>query len=933
MSSFSQAIANLRNNLNARKNESKGYNLDEAKFESQRLQDQGRLFLLAGDLGANLTQKLATRRLEEQKNDFLVGKLKEEYANSYLGSDEAENASQILMQNDKDQNAMSLELSNIEAANPDFASVAREGKESSGALTKIADQMDLDNAHAEWPARYASEILNNTDMIEVRIPDEDGTLRSKFIPVNGANLTELEKLARLNYLSKKYLSEKGISKYNDDFLFLPKDRGGSGFALEMIKNNNVIKKAIEFETKVAAAEYEIGITGKAFTQNEKTPQSLGKYLIALKGGYNKKGEIRTWAETWKEFETNMDQFLENGVFTVPEILSFSNNYKFQMNGKEMSLAEYKPGLWAPTDKDGVQGKYITKAFEAKGKRDLAIAQGVDQTVVKMVDGLKDLKQKGQLTSETDINVALAQIVKVSNSADGTKDVDISALRKEINAIPTQETSAIAEKLLEDYDKRKITDDESTVFIDSEFRLPLEKQLQKYGDDVENHPLIQVRLQEENDAKAEVQDILDVVKKNEQTSKLNNEKIAVWQFKNASAEKKYYMVEAYAVDLILQNNKKSGVKLDLNEIRAKVESFVKDNTATLGTTWDKFNEATATDYEKKVMNLPFTKDSNGEYNNLNTLGLPLVNNEEIKEIRKELIGAEVIKPYDFTNRNTVIPAEQKVFASYQNQFEDYQIDYNDLLEDIGYVPDSLVDIAATQGLTTYEFLYHRMKAFGKEINPKYKQFLNEKEVSTLPSAMKKRLTGETNDNKYTNQEVPAYISRTSNLAGAALTMSFKESGESFVQGIATNYEAFAANINDEGEFTGDAESDKALIGFMSGLGMSLDPKVFNDFNEGGQAQFVGAIKQNLSLESLPSLLMDEDVGFNAYSTSGDINYLPVVDSLKDTKGQDNLNKLMQKLAKFWEQPETEESETEASTEATATANTTGTDIIDESLNTN
>ena len=43
-------------------------------------------------------------------------------------------------------------------------------------------------------------------------------------------------------------------------------------------------------------------------------------------------------------------------------------------------------------------------------------------------------------------------------------------------------------------------------------------------------------------------------------------------------------------------------------------------------------------------------------------------------------------------------------------------------------------------------------------------------------------------------------------------------------------------------------------------------------------------------------MDEDVGFNAYSTSGDIDYLPVVDSLKDTKGQDNLNKIIQKLKK-------------------------------------
>ena len=72
MSSFSQAIANLRNNNNARKNEAKGYNLDAAKFESQRLQDQGRLFLLAGDLGANLTKKLATRAENQRINDELI---------------------------------------------------------------------------------------------------------------------------------------------------------------------------------------------------------------------------------------------------------------------------------------------------------------------------------------------------------------------------------------------------------------------------------------------------------------------------------------------------------------------------------------------------------------------------------------------------------------------------------------------------------------------------------------------------------------------------------------------------------------------------------------------------------------------------------------------------------------------------------------------
>ena len=84
-------------------------------------------------------------------------------------------------------------------------------------------------------------------------------------------------------------------------------------------------------------------------------------------------------------------------------------------------------------------------------------------------------------------------------------------------------------------------------------------------------------------------------------------------------------------------------------------------------------------------------------------------------------------------------------------------------------------------------------------------------------------------------------------------------------------------------------------------------------------------------------MDEDVGFNAYSNTGDINYLPVVDSLKDTKGQDNLNKLMQKLAKFWEPTEPKEEEnftSETDPDFGHEIRTfSGTDNIDESLNTN
>ena len=411
---------------------------------------------------------------------------------------------------------------------------------------------------------------------------------------------------------------------------------------------------------------------------------------------------------------------------------------------------------------------------------------------------------------------------------------------------------------------------------------------------------------------------------------------VWQYKNATAERKYLVIESYALKLYSDNEKLTTGKLDLNEIRAKVEQYSKDNTATLGTTWDQLDEQVKNGIDidadtKAIMDLPFTKDSNGVYRNLNTLGLPLVSEEEVKEIREELIGANVLKTYDFTNKNTVIPAEQKVFASYQNQFESYQIDYNDLLNDIGYIPDSLVDIAANQGLTTYEFLEHRMKAFGKTIDPKFKKFLNEEEVSTLPSAMKLRLLGKIKDGKYTDQEIPAYLSKESDLAGFSLINTFQEAGENWIDAIGANYDLA---LNDEGAFTTDVEANKTFIGFQSGLGMSLNNEIFNDFAEGGEAQFVGAIKENLNWADVPQFLKADEIGFNAFSTSGNIDFLPVLDSLQDTKGEDNLNKLLTQLRKFWEEEEdTGESTLEGSGEEEVTESTTGTDLIDESLNNN
>ena len=937
MSTFSEAIANLRQNAQLRKNEAKGYNSDEAQFATKRYQDQARLFLLAGDLGTKLIDKLATRAENDRINEGLIEWHQDKLGLvSYLESDEAEQASQSLLNNAKAHNIFSEKLSETEARWPDLSNEIREDRQRTGKTDKIVQTLALDDHAATFQAWYHNQLSTNNNMFLAMV---DGVPTQ--LPINSQNLTELQQRARLQYLTKAFLDAKNVNRYSKAFLYLPKERGGSGFGLEMIKHTDTIKAKIALEAKKNEAEYNIGISKDAFTRT-KTVQSLEDYLYDLKAGYNSKDKVNDWADTWKRFEGDMEGFLEQGMFTRKEIEHFADKYIVKINGKEQTLAEYKPRLWKPTDKYGVEGKYITLAKEATKKRNTAIAKNVNITVNQMTEGLIQNVTSGAIRSQTDIDLSIAEIIKVSQSADGTDAVDVSALKKRIAALPKPETAALAEKFLENYDQRKDNDLTSTIYNDTQFRLPLEKQLQREGEDVKNHPLIQVRLEEELNAKAEVQDILDGIKKNEQIQKQNNEGIAVWQFKNSTAERKYDMIEAYAIDLVIKNNQKPSGKLTNNEIRGQLEKFVKDNTATIETTWNNLEArlkagGVLTDAEQKIYDLPFTKDSNGVYKNLNTLGTPLVTEEDRKEFREELLDANIIKDYDPTNPNEWIPAERTIFGStiLPINGDDTKLDYNELIEETGVVPQDIVQVANDLNMTTYDFIKTRMKAFGKEINPKCEKFLNHHEASMLGHAIKPRLLGNIKDGKYTNQQLPAYMSQISPLAGASLVMTFGEVAEQFVQSIGSSYEDFASSIDNDGEWISDVESEKALLGFYSGVAMSLGDQVMNDFNEGGQDQFVRAIKENVTLEALPSLLMSPEIGINAYANTGDIDFLPVLDSLQETKGQDNLNKLMQKLAKWWETDEPEEEENFTSetddTFGHEIRTFSGTDNIDESLN--
>ena len=80
-----------------------------------------------------------------------------------------------------------------------------------------------------------------------------------------------------------------------------------------------------------------------------------------------------------------------------------------------------------------------------------------------------------------------------------------------------------------------------------------------------------------------------------------------------------------------------------------------------------------------------------------------------EDKLEIDSAKTVKinpETKFTDSSLIIPEEKAVF---KNQ----DIDYNKMLDDIGYIPDSLVDLASYWGLTTADFIKYRQQANGKK----------------------------------------------------------------------------------------------------------------------------------------------------------------------------------------------------------------------------
>ena len=924
MSTFDENIASLRQNNRLVTSQIQTYNTDVAKFETAKFQRQGELLLLAGELGVNLLEKIEANRIKDQQNETIIANY-ERIGKSWLQSEEAAEAEAKFKLNATNQNKASefvnkVEEKSGEEKDGDISDVTSETQINIGKLNRYEHLNRVKNIEERFGAWANNQLVNSNEIFFAKI---DGV--TSKIRVNDRNLTYKKKVAVWNHLTRKYLKENDIQKYTKEFLYLPTDRGGSGFMESIIETRQGALDELKTAYKIELSEVEIKQAVINFT-NKKDGQSFIDLLGSLKAGYDNKGKKLNFVGAWNRLnEKILPQMVEAYKLPPDDVLSIGQNTMLEIDGKQVPLAKHRPLEW------GEGGKWHRKAIEAWKTKGQVTKDEWDFKASKGLENALKFAYSGEF-SKADLRNAVIEVQAMDSK--GNSKIDYTEVNSLLNSkYDTQEEADIrAREILKNFNDPKGKGwrlDE--ILLTEDIR-------------VKNSSVLTQAIAEDKRIWEIVDEGILQMKKNYFDLTTTTEGANVWSIKSSGHYRKWKAVEGYAVRYFKHNRDKG---ITVADVWDKTKEWAKglgddEKINTPYNQWDALEtkletEAAQGDKDAKTKleefrrkkDLMFVQDGNNQYPNL----VPQSTEIEVsKEDQKELDAAKFKKSdVELVLTDYNLPPFPEEKAAFKNE----DIDYNKKLDDIGYIDDSIVDLAASFNLTTAEFLNFRQKANGKEpLKPEYELYLNEKEISTLPSAMRDRILGKVNDGKYTPEEVPAEVAK-SLMLGAPLVMTWGLPAEELVQVVSTDY-GFDDLIDDDGYLFQNSTEEKTLIGLYGAISLNISPDVFNDFVPGGQQVFVQNVKENLTSENISTMLTDTKFNLDAYSITGDSDFLPFVDSLNALEEQERLQKILNKINKFLYTPEDSvltDDTVEEEDDNTPKQPSDSTKVIDETLNPN
>ena len=871
MSTYSQVLNELRQNNWKSLSSIKTRNLQIGDFASKKYQEQGKLFALAGQTGADLIGKYSEKLEQDAENEARVNFMLNEM-DSWSNSDEATAASTTLLDVKNKQNAASNFFTQLRKDGAPSHGI-HEAENRTGKYNRIGHQLatgSLGNRYEGW---MNNQTTNNTDIFEAVI---DG--QPVNIQVNNPNKSFKEAIATRNYLRKEYFNTHNLNRYTKEFLALSTKRGGSGFYEKILAADKTAYSALEKQYDIRESLDKQVFTQTNWNEN-KSSDSFVQMYNTLANGVNEKGKAIGNDGAWKHIrEEVLEPGINAGQVGLDDLITIANT---ELNGKV--IGETWPQFFSV--EEGKEGTLVRKFFEAQdniandeNKQGLVRATTAGDNLIKAIDN-------NQITSNLNYSRAIKEIQKVDKGGLYNYDKIFRAWEGR-NESPELTQDAINDLTAKSESGTLISD-----LVESESTA------------VQNDPFIkeilaaEKKLLDRKDVKQYLKDI-----KTQFQSEASSIGLRPDEFKNSSAAKAYELKRDYFVQQIKDGNPAalaltntdSWFNTNGGDAEEDRDNFVTGNTLGL-----------------------FARDSEGNYPNIQeqiagTQKGP-ANSYIVSDKKQEqeaLINDTRIKN-EFNGSykeafSAIDPATNK--AAYYIREEETlfkgNVDYNTLLDQTGMTPTWVIEHARRANMSVGEFLNLRQTAHGKpELKKEFLEYLGQDDVMNLRSGMISRLNGNTIDGMFRPEEISGTIAKNSNAIGSVSTYTYGDD----ILGITADT-IFNLPVDKDGMITvtGDQlDAVKTVSNIPTAIGASLSPTFATDFKPGGEQDFTDMMS-NVPKENILQMFDDPEFATNMYALTGDLTHLPLEDSLVDSELYTaNKSKLNQMLEEFWKPREPEE----------------------------
>ena len=895
MTTFDQALANLQNSNNQRAAQAQGYNNDVAEFQTRKAKDTARLYMLAGEIGMDITNRLAERRAKEKQAEELTKQLE----NSYYGNYEADpEFRESVFNTELGQNQMSSILAKSIKDKKLTLFTGTEQKSEIGTGERALMATKLNSTALEFSPWYYHQIRHNKGTFTAYYVDASGQRRSKIINLNASNLTRDEQFARLQYLTKQYVG-KTASQYTDKFLTYDQKDGGSGYAKTLMSQNDIIKKEIEKNLTIESGVKERTSSKIIITDTEEMNEStLQTALNLVFNSSNLEGTgILRRDKAWKEIHGIYTDAAKSGSLRRDGIIKQVDlDLGFEVNGKR-TLATIFPHIYG--HEGDTKGSVIKEAETYSKNLNKEVEINQKAITLERMSAFKKRINEGVAT--WDSKEAL-ELLHERDREDPS--FDFAEGQIEFRGEPTPASKATAKEVMTRYRDKPIGERRS---LDSYLKgLPLEHALR-------NDPEISAQLSVEKN-------IGDLLKKNllkaeQKVSKTDRKNLgmkdkAVWA-DVISGSDYWRVVQAEAVHRYLDSQKRRLGKQPqdiIHEILAETRKVPKLKTSYkqhlikrgLRKTDDgKF--AIDEKYAEKDWTLHETsyhaQDNDGIYYN--------IHNEETYKNEKLINVPKLLSPtwyedslknkeindlseVNLTDKNNEFPGKANLIEKYPKgegiDWEKYALNEKTITPEID-------QLCKAKGITTAECIQQLAKGSGQTLSEEaIKRIHGDWQKNVSPKLLSQYRKGE---HPITNGGYME-INNATNYAAVTYITNGGGNGEKVLNSFSGKY------IDSKGQWkSGQAEIGKLNFGVNLAALLGISPRADRDFAEGGAALYAEATQGISNEEKLAMLRNDDKAAFKAAAATGDSRLLPTenfafLEGFKKTQDQDIIDVLASSL---------------------------------------